>query len=282
MSVINVTKMWSKTGGTFASDKFYTYANKIGITEGYQVLAEPGDDVSVIESAAGLPRHGDQHSSGRWAFVNSITPSPLGPFFWLVIIGYEGDDSSSVIDIEWTDTTSSEPIDRDFNGKAIVTKNNEQVEGLTMEISDPVLIVRRKMDEVNLYSIGAYRHATNSDSFWGWPPGTARLVGYSAKNQFIFGDVREQWDVTARIQFRYPLAGATSEKAWYKRWRHEGLYVWNPLGGGTRRALDDMGQEVTKPVLLNQIGERETDPSAAIFIYSQVYDSLPYVGLGLF
>jgi hypothetical protein len=42
-----------------------------------------------------------------------------------------------------------------------------------------------------------------------------------------------------------------------------------------------MGQEVTKPVLLKANGEQETDPSAAVFIYTKIYDSLPYSALGL-
>jgi hypothetical protein len=42
-----------------------------------------------------------------------------------------------------------------------------------------------------------------------------------------------------------------------------------------------MGQEVTKPVLLKADGTVETDPAAAVFNHTQVYDSLPYSGLGL-
>ena len=85
--------------------------------------------------------------------------------------------------------------------------------------------------------------------------------------------------MTARIQFRYPYANTTPAQAWYKRWRHEGL--WENLGGIIQRARDNLGQEVTKPVLLKADGTKETDPDAALFIHSQVYGSLPYSGLGL-
>jgi hypothetical protein len=47
------------------------------------------------------------------------------------------------------------------------------------------------------------------------------------------------------------------------------------------RAVDEMGQEVSKPVLLKLDGTQETNPNAAAFIHTQVYGSLPYSGLGL-
>jgi hypothetical protein len=102
----------------------------------------------------------------------------------------------------------------------------------------------------------------------------------------------EQWDVTARVQFRIPYMGATAAQAWYKRWRHEGLYVrepdtadivnqTDPSTWPIVRARDNMGQEVTKPVLLDGNGIQEFNPGNALFIYTQLYGSLPYSALGL-
>jgi len=164
---------------------------------------------------------------------------------------------------------------------------------LTYELSDSICVIRRKFFVFNAYATNLYRHATNSDTFLGWPPGTARLVGYSAKNQFKFGMPLEQWDVTARIQFRVPYMGATPAQAWHKRWRHEGLlvrempeYVFgsDPLPVSKwpiSRARDGNNQEVTKPVLLDSVGVQQFDPDLAYFQYTQLYGSLPYAALGL-
>ena len=73
--------------------------------------------------------------------------------------------------------------------------------------------------------------------------------------------------------------GATDAQAWYKRYRHEGMYV--KVGGVIRRAVDEQGQEMTRPVLLMADGTQETNPNNALFRYEKVYDSLPYSGLGL-
>lgn len=280
MSVINVTQMWSKTGGSFSSEKYDAFPAKYAITEGYSVLTDPGTNVVEVSEADGIPQYGDRHISGIAAFVNKIDPQQISPILFIVTVGYEGDNPfTGEVDVEWTDTTSSEPIDRDYNGAAILTVNNEQIEGLTYDLSDTVCIISRKFLAINVKSIAAYRHATNSDEFLGWPPGTARLVGYSAKNKFKFGVGQELWSVTARIQFREGLMGATDEQAWCKRWRHEGIYINS--GGVIQRALDHLGQELSRPILLKEDGTQEGNPNLAIFRYTQVYGSLPYAALGL-
>jgi hypothetical protein len=279
MSVINVTRMWSKTGGQGSSAKYDSFATQFSLTEGYQVLAEIGDTTPTIADSGLLPAYGDQHFSGVDAYVRKKQAEQISPILWQVTLGYEGQAFDPNVDMEWTDSTSTEPIDRDFDGRAILTVNYERVDGLSMEISDSVVVIRRKFFTVDTFIAAEYRHATNSDTYLGWPPGTARLVGYSAKNQFKFGAPLEQWDVTARIQFRRPLAGATAAQAWYKRWRHEGLYVKS--GSVIRRATDATGRDVTKPVLLKADGTQETNPDNALFNYTQVYGELPYSGLGL-
>lgn len=284
MAALNVTPMWSKEGGSGESEKYDSFATKFSHTEGYMVEAEIGDspeDVLATSgmSVMGIPDYGARHRSGADSFVITKTAEPMGPIFWMVTVSYKGQRFDGNVDVEWSDTTSSEPIDRDYNGRAITTANYEQVEGLTYDLSDSVCIIRRKFFLFDAYIAGQYRHATNSDTFLGWPPGTARLVGYSAKNQFKFGQPLEQWDVTARIQFRVPYMGATPEQAWYKRWRHEGLYVRN--GSLITRAVDGNYQEVTKPVLLKIDGTQETNPDNAYFVHTQVYGSLPYSALGL-
>lgn len=280
MSIVDVTQMWSKNGGSITSPKSDPLDQKYSITECYMVVCTVDTPISMIWDAAGIPLMGQQHSSGDPAFVVAKTPEQISPILWTVTVGYEGESADpESVDVEWSDVTSTEPVDRAFNGAAIVTANKEQVTGLTVELSDPVVIIRRRFRNINTKAIAAYRRATNSDTFLGWPAGTARLVGYSAKNRFKYNAPQEQWDVTARIQFREPFQGATAAQAWYKRWRHEGLLV--KVGGVIQRAVDDKGQEMTTPVLLKADGTLETNENNALFVYTQVYGSLPYSALGL-
>ncbi len=72
--------------------------------------------------------------------------------------------------------------------------------------------------------------------------------------------------------------GATAEQAWYRRRRHEGLYV--KAGGVIQRARDPQGLEVSTPVLLKEDGTQELNPDNAIFKYTKVYNSKPFNALG--
>lgn len=279
MSVVDVTKMWSKTGGSLSSALLSSIDQIWSNTEGYQVLTTIGTTEDQVVAAADIPRIGQQHATGINSYVEKIDAAEISPIFWMVTVSYRGAPTDDGVEVHWSDANTTEPIDRDINGRAIMTVNREPVDGLSMDVADQVVTIRRKFTTINTASIAVYRRATNSDTYLGWPPGTGRLVGFSAKNHFAYNGIQELWDVTARIQFREPYANTTSAQAWYKRWRHEGLLILS--GGIIRRATDALGQEVTKPVLLKVDGTQETDPDNAYFFHTQVYGSLPYAALGL-
>jgi len=283
MSIVDITKMWSKDGGSISSEKADPFDRQFAFTEGYQVLLDNDHDPDYVAEqggAFGLPQINTQHVSGKNAFVKRINPQRIGPRFYIVDVAYEGIESNdAVVDVEWSDVTTSEEIDRDWDGRAILTANGEQVKGLSIDVADQICVIRRKFYSINTAAIRAYRRATNSDTFLGWPPGTARLVGFSAKNQFKYGAAQELWDVTARFQFREPYANTTAAQAWDKRWRHEGLLV-NKYGI-IQRATDTLQQERTTPVLLKLNGEEETNADSAVFVHTRVYGSLAFSSLGL-
>lgn len=283
-SVVDVTQMWSRRGGSFTSEKFDTFANNWTLQEAYQVVHTVDTDQKTIVEASGIPDYGAAHPAVPNSYVEKKDVEVVSPIMSIVSVGYLGMEfDAGDVEVEWSDTSTSEPIDRDINGRAILTVALEQVEGLTVEIADQVVVIRRRFLSINTNSIAAYRHATNSDTFLGWPPGTARLVGFQAKSKFKYNAPLELWDVTARIQFRYPFMGATAAQAWYKRWRHEGLMVLTTANDITtrQRARDPLGQEVSRPILLKEDGTQETNPDNAKFYYTQVYNELPYSGLGL-
>jgi hypothetical protein len=138
------------------------------------------------------------------------------------------------------------------------------------------------------YVQARYRRAVNSDNFLGWPPGTAKLMKFSASN--VFGETGGYWEITAQIRFRYPYR-TTAEKAWYARVRHEGFYEKIDLSGpgaGTRivRAVDGNKEPMTRKVLLASDGYRlpvpaEGEEQIANWLEFKLYDSLPFNALGL-
>jgi hypothetical protein len=115
MTVQSVTQMWSKTGGQGTSEKYDAFASQFSLTDGYQVVCDIGDTVADIESSVLLPTYGDQHPSGADAYVRSKDTTQVSPILYIVVVQYEGKTFSPNVDVEWTDSTSSEQIDRDYN-----------------------------------------------------------------------------------------------------------------------------------------------------------------------
>ena len=292
MSVVDVTQMWSRDASSITSSEANRSRIQFNFVTAYQVLLDEATEnfhAELINQAigAGLPYIGDPFPDPTVAaLVVDVTPSRMSPILWLVEVKYEGfpineDEGTQV---EWSDVTTTEDIDQDFLGRAIVNVNGEYVQGLTMDLSDPVLVLRRKFFSINIAAIHAYRHSVNSDNFFGFPPGTARLVGYSASARFAGGAQQGWWDVTARFQFRWPYR-TTADKAWFKRYRNEGYMIrvnaFDGLGIRKRKkAVDFFKTESNTPILLNDDGEEEVDPNRAVWLYAQVYGSLPYSALG--
>jgi hypothetical protein len=158
--------------------------------------------------------------------------------------------------------------------------NNEPIEGISRDLSDTLITITRNFLSVNDDLVLDYLESTNSDTWYGYSAGRARLINYQADQVFANeNDTDGYWKVTASIQARRGYGDTTPDKAWYKRVRNEGLYIKS--GSRIERAVDANKAPKTKPVLLKNDGTEETDPDSAHFIFFQVYGSLPYNSLGL-
>jgi hypothetical protein len=256
MAVLDVHKMWSRFSSSVSADE-------VSVEVGYQIVVEAVPETSLYEvyAAPGLPAMGSQYSDDfPYIYAASASVERVSPIMYLMTI-------------TWSDAESEQAIDEDWNGNPIVTVLNEAIEGVTMNIADQVVTIQRKFLAFSPSAVHAYRHSTNSDTFLGYPPGTGRLIAYSATSQN--GGI---WDVSASIQFRYPYR-TTPAKAWYARVRHEGYYI--KKDNKKIRALDEAGEPMTRPVLLKQDGTEETEKENAFWLEVQRYGSLPYNALGL-
>lgn len=285
MTIQPATLMWSRDGGSINSPG--GRQQTATITQAYQVVADAFHVAPEIFGAPGLPLIGDQFPGvfGLWATTK--TPQRVSPILWIVEVQYEGEfgpggpsDPDGPLgmptEVTWGDTISNEEIDEDFDGEPIMTVNGEPIRGVTSEIADQTLTLKRNFLAINTFAVRQYRRSVNSDTFFDWPPGTARFVGYSAQLRQApqFGGY---WEVTGRFTFREPFR-TTADKAWYARVRHEGYFV--KVGADIVRAVDDNKEPTAKPVLLKADGTREEDTSSAHWLEIRRYGSLPYNALG--
>lgn len=275
-----VTQMWSRDEFEVSTEDGRN--KKAKIVEGYQVTVPPDYTKVQVASLSDLPATGSNYTGLEDVYLKNRSFKRLSPIYWLVIMTYQG--QFPAIDqrpkVRWRSVKSTEPIDQDYNGAPIATVNHEPIDGVTKEISDLALIVRRNFRTVNLPAIHPYLDAVSTDEFQGFAPGMARLTEYEVDEKYEANNVdRGYFEVNARVEFRVPY-NTTPDKAWYARIRHEGL-IERLDSGVLVKAADEQHEPVNRPVLLKANGKRELDPNNAHWLEIKRYGLLPYNALGL-
>jgi hypothetical protein len=294
MTIDHVELSWSKAGsGVSTSDgRTFTFTNR----QGYQVTHSADATDNEILNATGIPSLG-AFFPGTIVPCKSKNREVVSPIFSMVLCDFSielsGSDGGENPDpaqdpvnappvIEWSDETSNEPIDQtaDDTPKPIQTVNGEKINGVTIDIADPVLVVQKNFANYNPHLIHQYRMAVNSDTFYSFAPGTARLI--SAPGKLVGSGGNLYWQVTARFKFRYPY-NTTAEKAWYARVLHEGFRVKETGSGDLIHATDEAGNKVVTPVPINSLGFQIAAADAeddSEWLEFKRYKSLPFNALG--
>lgn len=273
-----VTKMWSQDVVSFSLDT-RNGQRRATIIEGYQITAPPTFTHVQIAQLPQLPVTGMAYPGvpDTWLVDREIVRR--SPIYWEARLSYQGEFPS--IDMRpvrrWGRAATTESIDEDINGNPIVTVNGEPLDGLTKDISDPVLTVRKNFREINIAAIHQYFDSVNADTFAGFAPGTARFLDFAADEE-TDGNNTRFWRVSVQFQFRYPYR-TTPERAWWKRVRHEGYF--RNVGGNIRKCVDSDGEPLSRPALLNLDGTQRTETDQADWLEWQVYTPVPYNSLGL-
>ena len=315
--IYSVDLMWSRAGGDISLTDNFRKANA-AFQRAYQVFTTPNATEYDVLQAPGIPAAGSSYDTNFAAvYAGSARPQRQSPTYWIVTVDYNGEvafgsggNQNNQVQsplfapavVDWDDVEAELEIDEDFDGNPIVTANGEPINGVRRLFADQTVTIKKNMLTFNPYVQARYRHSVNSDSFLGWPAGTAKMMKLRA-NGVASPDVPGggYYQVTAVIQFRYPYK-TTPEKAWYARIRHEGYYkrVWKnvdengqPLDGKTLviRATR-AGEPTARPVMLDMIGFeiRPTDPPdentapppiQAYWLEKKLYEPLSYNALGL-
>lgn len=287
MSAGPALEMWSRQSGTAESPDGKTRI--LTMVRAFTVTLAATDALEEVYNASGLPLVGNVYPGTSYVICRKLTPQRVSPIMAIIQADYSGEigpggasDSPANIEVTltWRNASTEEAIDQDIDGGAIVTANDEPIDGITERISDQVATIDRNFQSINMAAIQQYLKSVNSDTFLGFAPGTGRLIDYSATNVITNG-VAGFWKVSATFQFREPY-NTTADKAWHKRVRHEGFLVRDTAGDDPHIAWDlKTKSPVSKPVLLKEDGTQETDSDNAFWLEFKTLRPLPYSALGL-
>lgn len=248
----------------------------------------------LARMAPGVPRIGSPHPEDVYAWCTDVDARPDGETRLLYVVestySSSGSDESGVNPIDrrpvvnWDWELSTEPIDHDANGSALLTVNNEPYDPPLMgEFADLKVSIERNYADFDPYVLQTYRYVVNSDSFLGFPAGTALMKPIRAQSQ-IEGTF-SYWSIFVEIVFRVDPEGVFA-RSWYRRVRQQGFLV-RPLPGAQpvrAKVLDSDGVTLIdspSPVPLRLNGTAAAAPEEVGWLYHPRYPTLPFGGLNL-
>lgn len=291
-----------------------SYTNSSGTAdarEEYTIVTDSPafDNAETVKIFAPIPRLGDVHPNNAAKVCNSVDVEQTGPCSYEAVIGYSvplGPGGNNLRptdqppDIKWSSITTTEPVDVNADGKPICTVMAEGFDPKVQRpFSDRVLTVTCNVVGFDQSQAFDYEWTVNSDTFYGFPPGTALITKIEA-DFIIPSKGQTYWRRSMAIQFRrpYPSFGPNkvpAEKAWYWRQIAEGYYIIDQnLGVGNGglpqgqfigsnslglicRAVDYSAEPTIKPVYHSiKTGYQISDPAKVEYYLFKIYDSKPF------
>jgi len=278
MSVVDFVPTWS---GQSASAEISTGGSVLAWT--VTVDDPANDNAETVKHEVPIPA---VHPSNPLSFLTSMRVRRTSPIYFEVegnygidLTGDKGEDPINrpvvvTLPPSVSFSSSEEPVDTDAAGVALRNINGEGFDPPpTQEFNDLILNFEKNVATIDYTEFSELKSAVCNTGFYGFAAGKPRCIDINAKpaqeGEFIF------YKQTAVIAIREPLADTPAAKTWWRRLIHEGFY--EKIGGKIVRALDEEGEPMTKPVLLDATsGARITDPALAQWHYSRKYREIDF------
>lgn len=282
----------------------YTRAFQVLFSEDHELAQMPADVRNAVDPDSGLavPKRNEQHPADPFAYARGIKarqPTKELWRLWILEATYStldaieaGDPREPDLDpllappdIEVASAKTSEYVDEDRNGEAIVNANGEYYrEGNERDFSRPVLLISKNIALDALPSLLVVQDVINDTGFQiniaGVPVFTVeakqgKLTNFRARLQRANGVT--YW------QFSFELHLRPTEHGWIRRQLHRGTRERIDVDGAEKvvTAVDDDGEPVQKEILLDETGRRLAEGSEPHFQEIEIYQEIDFSTLGL-
>jgi hypothetical protein len=168
----------------------------------------------------------------------------------------------------------------------IQTINGEPINGVTMPITDLIIIVERNLPSFDPDSITTYTNKVNSQNWFKCPAGTARIMDISARSNF--NPDFPYWEATASFQVRRGRGPVPDSRAWWHRTAHQGYLIKNSAGTKIDYAkaepADDFttrGTTVAQPVMLDLANGRRLAAGDGQYVEFKILETIDFNLLNL-
>lgn len=183
------------------------------------------------------------------------------------------------VKVSYSTVSTEEPVDTDVNDDPLETSTGEIFQGRTRTVSDLKATITKLYDTFTPSSFYEYQDTVNSDTFLGFPPGTAKVMAITATQ--VEEQQRPYWEVTVEVLFRKPYR-VEAAKAWYLRILHEGYYCFTLESLETPVRITDGNLEpVSQPQKLGPTGLKLLDGEEPEWLTFQIYETSTFSGMNL-
>lgn len=232
---------------------------------------------------------GASYPGSQFYFCTAVSVNQTGPISYeatanYASIPYDEDENPNADptlerpEISYSSVTTQVETDADADGNPIATAAGELYTGVMMDVTDVVVIIKKRFAIFSPAAFGAFRNKVNDATFMGFPAGRLRVT------DIVPQEVRQAnsvfWDVTVQLTDRLPLTeDVTDEKAWWVRKRHEGYY--QKVSGNLTRCLDAIGEPVTSPAPLSEAGVQISESETPNFRLFELYKPVDFAEMNL-
>ena len=248
----------------------------------------------LLQASLQLPREGVVHPTSNLAILRSISLNQVGPTYYEGTLSYRSEarpanqlnENQNPWDqpasFSFRSITSEVPVDEDANGMAIVNPGTmEPVDGITRPITDFGFTITKHIIGLNPSGINEFANRVNSTPFLLFPAGVCRTGDITADPQIH--NNTPYHTVVVPVFVREVYGGRNAAEAWHHRRRLQGFYEVVTIDGEARvvRALDDEGQPVSTPVLLDMNGNRLAAGMPPVFINTARHQTADFNGFNI-
>jgi len=232
---------------------------------------------------------GASYPGSQFYFCTTVSVSQSGPISYEATASYSSipydenenpnaDPTVERPEITYSSVTTQVETDVDADGSPIATAAGELYTGVMMDVTDVVIIIKKRYSLFTPAAFGAFRNKVNDATFMGFPAGRLRVTDIVPQEVKQANSV--YWDVTVQLTDRLPLTDdVTDEKAWWVRKRHEGYY--QKVSSSLTRCLDANGEPVSSPAPLSEAGVQISESDTPNFKYFELYPPVDFAGMNL-
>jgi hypothetical protein len=264
MGVLSVTtKIASDLGARSPDNK--TFQTTARLTQDVMVSDPANDDQNVVLSDLRVVQIRSPNPGGGWLRCDNVNARKMSPFRYEVDSDFSSPSKpgksplDNPPDFKFGYVTTEEEFDMDADQQPIIfyATGERPNPHIREPVYDDLITVKRNLPTVDPVLLSTYRRAVSSDYWYGFPPGTVRVVTLEANS--VNDDTFSYFSVDAAFQVRRGAPRTTDLKAWYRRVLAQGMKV-NRQKPGTAgvfpadfdlgvKGWDAKGKDTTEPVM---------------------------------